>query len=97
MSSQCAVFAESEVVSLVNDGETVANILDAIFRSLVLGIVTLSKRIAIKGDIVIGGGLANNTRIIELVEETLGKEVNVFRPGPSFIAAMGAALSANGG
>lgn len=97
MSSQCAVFAESEVVSLVNDGESVANILDAIFRSLVLGVVTLSKRIAIKGDIVIGGGIANNARIIELIEETLGKKVNVFRPGPSYIAAMGAALSANGG
>lgn len=97
MSSQCAVFAESEVVTLVNDGESVANILDAIFRSLVLGVVTLSKRIAIKGDIVIGGGLANNPRIVELLEEMLGKRVNVFRLGPSFITAMGAALSVNGG
>jgi len=97
MSSQCVVFAESEVVSLVNDGESVSNILDAIFRSLVMGVVTLAKRVPIKGDIVIGGGLANNARIVELLEEALGKKVNVFRPGPSYIAAIGAALSGNGG
>jgi (R)-2-hydroxyacyl-CoA dehydratese activating ATPase len=97
ISSQCAVFAESEVVSLVNDGVSVANILDAIFRSLVSGIVTLAKRIPIKGDIIIGGGLANNSRIIDLLEEALGRKVNVFRLGPTLIAAMGAALSANGG
>ncbi|MBI5064244.1 MAG: hypothetical protein HZB87_12480, partial [Desulfatitalea sp.] len=33
MSSQCAVFAESEVVSLVNGGESVANITEAIFQT----------------------------------------------------------------
>jgi len=97
MSSQCAVFAESEVVSLVNDGESVANILEAIFRSLVSGVVALSKRLPIRGEIIVGGGLANNLRIVELLEEGLGKKVKVFRLGPSFIAAMGAALSVNGG
>ena len=97
MSSQCAVFAESEVVSLVNDGESVSNILDAIFRSLVSGAKTLSKRVKIFGDVVICGGLANNSRIVELVEETLEVKVHVFRPRADYIAAVGAALSVNGG
>lgn len=97
MSSQCAVFAESEVVSLVNDGESVANILDAIFRSVVSNARTLSKRVKILGDLMICGGMANNSRIVEIAGETLGQKLNVFRPRPDFIAAIGAALSANGG
>jgi len=97
MSTQCAVFAESEVVSLVNDGESVSNILDAIFRSLVSGARTLSKRVKILGDVVICGGLANNDRIVELAEETLEVKLHVFRPRADYIAAVGAALSVNGG
>ncbi|MBT8338500.1 MAG: hypothetical protein HKP58_12380 [Desulfatitalea sp.] len=97
MSSQCAVFAESEVVSLVNDGESVANILNAIFRSIVSSTRTLSKRIKILGDVVICGGLANNTRIVELAQEALETKLHVFRPRADYIAAVGAALSLNGG
>lgn len=97
MSTQCAVFAESEVVSLVNDGESVANILNAIFRSVVSGARTLSKRVKVLGDVVICGGVANNARIVELVEETLGRKLHVFRPRADYIAAVGAALSVNGG
>lgn len=97
MSTQCAVFAESEVVSLVNDGESVANILNAIFRSVVSGARSLSKRVKILGDLVICGGLANNSRIVELAEEALGKKLHVFRPRADYIAAVGAALSVIGG
>jgi predicted CoA-substrate-specific enzyme activase len=97
MSTQCAVFAESEVVSLVNDGESVSNILNAIFRSLVSSARTLSKRVKILGDVLICGGLANNSRIVELAEEALERKLYVFRPRADYIAAVGAALRVNGG
>ena len=57
MTSQCAVFAESEVVSLVNDGESVANILEAIFDSLARSVTTLSKKVNLKDTVVVGGAL----------------------------------------
>lgn len=97
MSSQCAVFAESEVVSLINDGESVANIVEAILDSLSKNIASLCKKINARDALVLGGGLAKNRRILELLEKGLRKEVHVFRPEPDFIAAVGAALSANGG
>lgn len=97
MSSQCAVFAESEVVSLVNDGESVANILDAIYRSLVSNVKTLSRRVKILGDVVVCGGLAKNGIIVELLQEKIGADMHVFQPSSDLIAAIGAALSANGG
>ncbi len=97
MSSQCAVFAESEVVSLINDGESVANIVSAILDSLSKNIASLCKKINAKDALILGGGLANNERIFELLQAGLRKNLHVFRPEPDLIAAVGAALHANGG
>lgn len=97
MSSQCAVFAESEVVSLVNGGESVANIAEAIFQTLAKNVASLSRKIKSKEDFVVGGGLANNLRIVAVLQEILQKRLHVFRPEPDFIAAVGAALIGSGG
>jgi len=97
MSSQCAVFAESEVVSLINDGESPANIVSAILESLSKNLASLCKKVNAKDALVLGGGLANNERIFELLQGGLRKKLHVFQPKPDFIAAVGAALSANGG
>ncbi len=96
MSTQCAVFAESEVVSLVNGGETVADITDAIFQTLAGNVATLSKKLKTKDDFVIGGGLANNQRILRKLQDLIRRPLHVFRPEPDYIAAVGAALSADG-
>lgn len=97
ITSQCAVFAESEVVSLVNDGESVANILDSILRALTQNITTLCKRIKMKESLLIAGGLANNGRIIELLREALPVRPRAFWSEPAYVGAIGAALCANGG
>lgn len=97
MSSQCAVFAESEVVSLINDGESAANIVAAILGSLSKNIASLCKKINARDTIVIGGGLAKNEKIFELLQGGLRKKLHLFQPEPDLIAAVGAALSANGG
>jgi predicted CoA-substrate-specific enzyme activase len=97
MSSQCAVFAESEVVSLINDGESSANIVSAILDSLSKNVASLCKKVNARDALVLGGGLANNARIFELLQGGLRKKLYVFRPEPDLIAAVGAALSANGG
>jgi (R)-2-hydroxyacyl-CoA dehydratese activating ATPase len=93
ISSQCAVFAESEVVSLINDSESVASILEAILQSLNRNIAGLCKRIRPKEAIVLGGGLARNKRLVELINESV-PGTRVFRPEPSYMVAVGAALHA---
>lgn len=97
MSSQCAVFAESEVVSLVNDGESVANIMDSILRALTKNITTLCKRVKVQDTLLIAGGLANNGRIVELIREAFPVQTKVFGTEPDYVGAIGAALSVNGG
>jgi len=96
VTSQCAVFAESEVVSLVSDGESVSDIAGAIFEALSKTVVTLCRKIRTKDDFVIGGGIAANSRIVEMLEEGLGRRMHVFRPEPDLMGAVGAALSSNG-
>jgi predicted CoA-substrate-specific enzyme activase len=96
MSTQCAVFAESEVVTLANAGESVANILSAILHSLSRSVATLAKRITPEPDCVVAGGLANNETLVRCLKENLKKDLQVFQPRPDLIAAVGAALPAQG-
>lgn len=96
ITSQCAVFAESEVVSLVNDGESVANILDSILRALTQNIITLCKRIKMEEILLVAGGSANNGRIVALLREALRMRMQVFEQ-PDYVCAIGATLCANGG
>ncbi len=96
MSSQCAVFAESEVVSLVNDGESVANIVEAVFRALAGNLASLGDKIRMKDTCVVAGGIARNRRGVEILEETLRCSLQPFSPEPDYIAAVGAALSVAG-
>jgi predicted CoA-substrate-specific enzyme activase len=97
MSNQCAVFAESEVVSLINDGESVADIVEAILDSLTKNIASLCKKVNAKEPLIVGGGLARNERIRELLQGALRRKLHVFQPEPDLIAAVGAALLASGG
>ena len=97
MSSQCAVFAESEVVSLVNDGESVPDIVEDIIQSLVKNVITLCRRVRVKDVMVVGGGLMNNERILSILGDKLKAKLLVFPHGAVYMAAVGAALSAKGG
>ncbi len=97
MSSQCAVFGESEVVSRVNDGESVANIMAAVLKALARSIATLVRRLKIRKDCLVSGGLAKNEALIGFIQDMLEMELKVFQPQPDIIAAIGAALYAKGG
>jgi len=97
MSSQCAVFGESEVVSKVNDGESVANIIAAVVRSLGRSIATMAKRANIGKGCIISGGPAKIKALVDYLEDLMKIEIKVFQPAPDIIAALGAALLAKGG
>lgn len=92
ITSQCAVFTESEVVGLVNDGETVANIMAAILAGLAKSVASLSRRIIIKDDVVISGGLIKNASFVAMLQKAMGGNLKVFEL-PDFIGAIGAALT----
>ncbi|MDY6903384.1 MAG: acyl-CoA dehydratase activase [Thermodesulfobacteriota bacterium] len=94
MSSQCVVFAETEIVSLVNDGKEIPDILKALNRAMANRIVSLAKSIGVEQEIVITGGVAKNIGVYEALEERLKMPVQHLKVDPQINGALGAAVMA---
>jgi predicted CoA-substrate-specific enzyme activase len=95
ITSTCAVFAESEVISHVHrDPPTPKeDIVAGIYFSVVSRLMSLCKRIGIMKDVAVSGGVALNDGLVAILEEELG--FKVLRPqSPQTVAALGAAIIA---
>jgi predicted CoA-substrate-specific enzyme activase len=101
VSSQCVVFAESEVISLRARGDKVgdeavrANIAAGIHYSAARRVQNLLGRVGIEPDLVFSGGVANNVGMWKVLEELLGhKFSNPPKADMIFAGALGAAVYA---
>lgn len=96
ISSMCSVFAESEVINLVNEGVELPRIIKGLHISLAGRIATLAKRVGVIEDVAITGGVAKNRGVIDAIEQKLGTKVKRFPEGvdPQLIGAVGAAIIA---
>lgn len=96
LSSMCTVFAESEVVSLVADGEDVPEIVRGLHRAVAARTRGLVKRVAPKLDglpVAMSGGVARNPGAVRALSEAIGAELRVPEE-PDTVGALGAALIA---
>ncbi len=93
ITSQCAVFAESEVISYVNEGEKRENIIAAVCDSIAKLAVAQANRFGISGRYTITGGVAKFRSITERIRSAIGEEYVEF-PQPQLAAAIGAAIVA---
>ncbi|MBI2894531.1 MAG: 2-hydroxyglutaryl-CoA dehydratase [Deltaproteobacteria bacterium] len=91
ISSTCTVFAESEVISLVAQGEPVAGILAGLHRSLASRVASLAGSMAADADVRMSGGVAKNATMVEALGRALGRPIGVL-PDPQLVGALGAAL-----
>ena len=89
--NMCAVFAESEVVSLRNDGRLPNDIARAVHMAVVDRVSTMLERIGLSGDVVFTGGVANNHFIAKQLELKLNHSIHVPEV-PDIVGALGAAL-----
>lgn len=92
INSMCAVFAESEVVSLRNRGLPPENIARAIHLSIVDRLCGMLERVGIRGELVFSGGVARNRVLVELLAERLQRPVRV-PVSPEIVGALGAAVN----
>jgi predicted CoA-substrate-specific enzyme activase len=97
ISSVCTVFAESEVIGLLNKGAARNDIALAVHRSVVKKITGMYKRLNSSSSCVylVGGG-ALNTCIGNLLQRELRVRVHV-PENPRIIVALGAAIIASQG
>ena len=95
ITSTCAVFAESEVISHVHrDPPTPKeDIVAGIYFSVVSRVISLCKRVGIEKDVAVTGGVALNSGLVSILEQELG--FKVLKPeAPQIVAALGAAIIA---
>ncbi|MFT7003957.1 MAG: putative CoA-substrate-specific enzyme activase [Sulfurimonas sp.] len=93
ISSMCAVFAESEVISLIAKKESAANITYGVHESIASRLASMAKRFANKSEyIVFTGGGALNPFLKHLLAQKLEKNI-IVPSNPQMIGSLGAALA----
>ncbi|MGH8432464.1 MAG: acyl-CoA dehydratase activase, partial [Solimonas sp.] len=91
VSSMCATFAETEVISLLAEGQTKADVLGAVHAAIANRTVGLVGRVGKKGPVVMTGGVARNPAAVAYIERAL--EMPLILPDtPQIAGALGAAL-----
>ena len=94
ISSQCVVFAESEVISLKAKGEKRADIAAGIHIATARRIRNLFNRIGLEPDLVFTGGVSNNAGMKKAVEAVLGHAISEVRLDTIYAGALGGAVIA---
>jgi len=91
ISTMCAVFAESEIVGLVQSGTPVPTILRGVFRSVAKRTLGMASRSALEPRLVFTGGVAMNRGVADAIEQESGLAVSI-PPDPRMTGALGAAI-----
>ena len=94
ISSQCVVFAESEVISLKAKGEKRADIAAGIHIATARRVKNLFNRIGLEGDLVFTGGVSNNLGMKKALEDLLGHRISDVKLNTIYAGALGAAVLA---
>ncbi len=93
ISSTCTVFAESEVISHLAAGTPAPDVVAGICASVASRVAALAKRVGIKEQVCMSGGVAQNGGVRRALEQTLGVPI-VWSPQAQLAGALGAALHA---
>lgn len=95
ISNICAVFAESEIISLFSRGIKKEDIIASAHRSICERVCGMLKRLDVRDKVLFTGGVANNIGILKMFSECLNTDV--IRPANVFtVGALGAAIFARG-
>lgn len=93
ISSMCAVFAESELISLIAKKESPENIGAGVHYSIATRLANMAKKYPHDKSVVFTGGGALNKLLVKILEEELGVSLMV-HPYPQLNGAIGAAITA---
>jgi predicted CoA-substrate-specific enzyme activase len=93
MNAHCAVFAESELVSLIHSQAAIPDIVRAVLTVTADKVVSMMRRVGIEAQVAAIGGVALNKGFIIEVEKELNIKIAV-PVGPQFVGATGVAVAA---
>jgi benzoyl-CoA reductase subunit A len=87
------VFAKSEVLSLMRQGEPTSGILAGLCDGIADRVKSLVRIVGVEEDFAISGGITKNTGVVRRIESKLGVEAHICFE-PQIVGAVGAALIA---
>ena len=94
VTSQCSVFAESEVISLLAKKVSPEDIAAGIQASVAKRCFTLLKRVGINKEVTLSGGCAKNKGLMKALEKRLKIKIVQLEVDPQLMGALGAAVIA---
>ncbi len=94
ISSQCVVFAESEIISLKANGEKQEDIANGIHFATARRVKNLVNRIGLDPELVFSGGVSNNSGMRHALEELLKNPIKDTKLDMVYCGALGAAVLA---
>jgi len=96
INAQCAVFGESEVVSLIHQKTPKRDIARAVMNAIAGRIASVARIVGLEKDVVMVGGMAKNAGFIDSLKKNI--EMDVLVPAdPDYMGALGAAEAAIAG
>ncbi len=93
ISSLCTVFAESEIINYIGEGQPRENIAAGVIDSVAVKVAQLYNRKTSRKKIILTGGLSHSAHFARTLEAKIGKPVGTMQLG-RFAGALGAALLA---
>ncbi len=93
LSTVCAVFVESDIMSYLAEGKTMPDILAGVHSAIAARTIALVRRVGIEPEVSFTGGVSRNIGMVKALEEKLKLPVNVCDDS-HYIGAIGAALFA---
>lgn len=93
ITSMCATFAETEVISLLAEGVTKPVVLAAVHQSIANRTVGLVARVGKRDPVVMTGGVAQNVAAVHYLQKALDTQL-IIPDGAQLAGALGAALFA---
>jgi len=93
LSTVCAVFVESDIMSYVAQGKKMEDILAGVHSAIAARTIALVRRVGIEPEVTFTGGVSLNIGMVKALEQKLEMPLNV-SPESHFVGAIGAALMA---
>ena len=94
VTSQCSVFAESEVVSLIGQRHPPADIAAGVQTAVAKRVFSLARRVGVRARVVLTGGCAKNPGLAAILTRLLRVEIEPLPGDPQIVGALGAAVLA---
>ncbi len=95
INAQCAIFAESEVVSLVHDETSRPDICRAVNNAIADRLASMARRVLIEPKVALIGGAARGVGLQSSLKEALELDELHIPDNPEFLGAYGASIIAS--